>query len=134
MEGTERKTAIRCRGECGDVTSCEETVRRPTHNLILKRIGGLEKWKTALSDLLIRCAAHGHVSSTKMILKNGRIEPTYLANRADHYGQASLYKAAFHGHLEVCRLLVKAGAEFDLASTDTGATPLAVASQNGHYA
>ena len=68
-----------------------------------------------------------------MILSNGKLPSKVLLEQADKYGQTSLYKAAFYGHLEVCRLLVKGGAQLDKASNDTGATPLAAAAQNGHY-
>ena len=90
-------------------------------------------WGKTLSDLLIRVATYGHSESIKMLFLNGKIPPKLLANHADTYGQTSLYKAAFHGHLDCCRLIVQAGGQLDKPSKDTGATPLAAAAQNGHY-
>lgn len=40
--------------------------------------------------------------------------------------------AAHESHVEVLRLLLEAGANHDNARTDTGTTPLHIATQKGH--
>ena len=46
------------------------------------------------------------------------------------YGATLLYMAAEHGHLEVVRALLEAGADLNQANTD-GDTPLCIAAQCG---
>ena len=43
-----------------------------------------------------------------------------------------MFMAAQEGHVEVARLLIEAGVDYDKARTDNGGTPLYIAIQNGH--
>ena len=43
-----------------------------------------------------------------------------------------LFIAAQEGHVDVARLLLEAGVDYEKARTDTGTTPLFMAAQKGH--
>ncbi len=68
-------------------------------------------------SLLQWCAYYGDVSAIKFLLANG----ASLEALGDDFG---LSVACFHGHWRLCQFLIERGADVNLASDDTGETPL----------
>ncbi len=70
-------------------------------------------------DQLIEAARQGMVEDVKAIVHR---HPE-LAGRKDETGATALHYAAFAGHREVIRVLVKAGADVNATDSQFGATP-----------
>jgi len=68
-------------------------------------------------SLLQWCAYYGDVSAMKFLLSRG----ASLDSLGENLGLAV---ACFHGHWRLCHFLIERGADVNLASPDTGETPL----------
>lgn len=70
-----------------------------------------------LAELLRWCAYYGDASAVRYLLMQG----ARLADLGPDFG---INGAAFHGHWQLCRLLLENGAPVDGVPGDTGETPL----------
>lgn len=78
---------------------------------------------------LHHAARYGHVETMQLLLDAGAAKDV-RDRRAK--GWTPLLFAAFHGHVHCVALLLAAGADDTLATLDTGATALQLATKNGH--
>jgi ankyrin repeat protein len=72
----------------------------------------LDKLGVGDYDVLIRAAAADDTSVVRTMLNAG-VDP----NGVSHSGATALHLAAWHGHAEIVRLLLAAGARRDIADT-----------------
>jgi ankyrin repeat protein len=68
-------------------------------------------------SLLRWCAYYGDVSAMKYLLSRGEMLDTLGHDMG-------LFAASFHGHWRLCKFLLEQGADVNMASPETGETPL----------
>mmetsp|Transcript_49197 Transcript_49197/g.76799 ORF Transcript_49197/g.76799 Transcript_49197/m.76799 type:complete len:347 (+) Transcript_49197:157-1197(+) len=76
--------------------------------------------------MLHRAAELGDVPRVRVLIKDVKVD----VDVEDSKGNTALHKAAWHGHVEVCRLLVRHGADVDRIN-NVGKTPKLFAQQMG---
>ncbi|XP_014676382.1 PREDICTED: putative ankyrin repeat protein RF_0381, partial [Priapulus caudatus] len=78
---------------------------------------------------LMRAVREGKEAAVQMLLSHGAD-----VNAADSYGETSLYHVPCSGRLDIMRLLLEAGANPNVAKTESGETPLIKAVREGEEA
>lgn len=88
----------------------------------------------ASAAALHAAAERGDLAAAEQLLLRGVPVDAYAAHRQ---GYTPLHRAAFHGHIDIVQLLVRAHAAVDEASTyadESGWTALQLAVNSGHAA
>ncbi|KAJ8329638.1 hypothetical protein BDV3_003647 [Batrachochytrium dendrobatidis] len=82
-------------------------------------------------DKSIHSAAQSN-NRTRLTSLLSRSNPIQLANQLDSAGYSPLHYAARQGHLDVCKLLIQAGADINYATLELHTTSLHRAVVGGH--
>ncbi|CAL1163816.1 unnamed protein product, partial [Cladocopium goreaui] len=87
-----------------------------------------EKEAAECDHEILDAAQLGKVGAVRHLL---RTVPGAVAETESGSGYSALHVAAGEGHVEICRLLLAAGAEVDARGDESGNTPLHFATYNG---
>ena len=82
------------------------------------------------ADAIYIAARYGHVNIIEQLMENANFE--LIANRPTFRGRTALLTAAFHGHIQVCKLLYDGGANLN-HQDDNKCTALIYAANEGHF-
>ena len=82
------------------------------------------------ADATYIAARYGHVNIIEQLMENDNFE--LIANRPTFRGRTALLTAAFHGHIQVCKLLYEGGANLNHRD-DNKCTALIYAANEGHF-
>lgn len=84
------------------------------------------------NEKLIEACEKNDINTVRELLKKRFFSKSANANCEDNEGYTPLCIASEHGHIEVFKYLIKAGADVNKAIID-GITPLIIASEKGHH-
>lgn len=110
--------------------ACAEKNSRKCFQHLLDKGADIFKTRDDGADALYIAARYGHLDIIEQIIDNGKMES--LINRPTFRGRTALQTAAHHGHIQVCKLLLKNNANLNHRD-DHKFTALIYASNQGHF-
>ena len=110
--------------------ACAEKNSRKCFQYLLDKGADVFKTRDDGADALYIAARYGHLDIIEQIMEDGKLDS--LINRPTFRGRTALLTAAHHGHIQVCKFLLKNKANLN-HQDDHKFTALIYASNQGHF-